>query len=166
MHQEILFPREKAALYPLLAQQIAALAEGAQPLSTLANASALLYEALPDINWAGFYLCRGDTLYLGPFQGKTACTTIPLGRGVCGTAAATRQMQVVPDVARFAGHIACDSASRSEIVLPILVDETLFGVLDIDSPSLNRFQQEDADGLTAFVAAMNHAADFRQGLLR
>lgn len=87
MHQEILFPREKAALYPLLAQQIAALAEDSQPLSTLANASALLYEALPDINWAGFYLVSGDMLHLGPFQGRTACTQIPFGRGVCGTAA-------------------------------------------------------------------------------
>ena len=96
MHQEILFPREKAALYPLLAQQIAALAEDSQPLSTLANASALLYEALPDINWAGFYLASGDMLHLGPFQGRTACTQIPFGRGVCGTAAATRQVQVVP----------------------------------------------------------------------
>lgn len=103
MHQEILFPREKAALYPLLAQQIAALAEDSQPLSTLANASALLYEALPDINWAGFYLASGDMLHLGPFQGRTACTQIPFGRGVCGTAAATRQVQVVQDVQRFRG---------------------------------------------------------------
>lgn len=103
MHQEILFPREKAALYPLLAQQIAALAEDSQPLSTLANASALLYEALPDINWVGFYLASGDMLHLGPFQGRTACTQIPFGRGVCGTAAATRQVQVVPDVERFRG---------------------------------------------------------------
>lgn len=166
MHQEILFPREKALLYPLLAQQIASLAEGAQPLSTLANASALLYEALPDINWAGFYLSSGDTLHLGPFQGKTACTQIPFGRGVCGTAAATRQVQVVPDVERFPGHIACDSASRSEIVLPILVDGQLFGVLDIDSPHLNRFTQEDADGLTAFVAALIQSVDFAQGLLK
>lgn len=103
MHQEIPFPREKAALYPLLAQQIAALAEDAQPLSTLANASALLYEALPDINWVGFYLASGDMLHLGPFQGRTACTQIPFGRGVCGTAAATRQVQVVQDVQRFPG---------------------------------------------------------------
>lgn len=100
MHQEILFPREKAALYPLLAQQIAALAEDSQPLSTLANASALLYEALPDINWVGFYLASGDMLHLGPFQGRTACTQIPFGRGVCGTAAATRQVQVVPPLCR------------------------------------------------------------------
>ena len=150
MHQEILFPREKAALYPLLAQQIAALAEDSQPLSTLANASALLYEALPDIN----------------FQGMTACTQIPFGRGVCGTAAATRQVQVVPDVERFPGHIACDSASRSEIVLPIWVDGRLLGVLDIDSPSLNRFTEEDADGLTAFVASLTRSVDFTHGLLK
>ena len=143
MHQEILFPREKAALYPLLAQQIAALAEDSQPLSTLANASALLYEALPDINWVGFYLASGDMLHLGPFQGRTACTQIPFGRGVCGTAAATRQVQVVQDVQRFPGHIACDSA-----------------------PSLNRFTEEDADGLTAFVASMTRSVDFAHGLLK
>ena len=166
MHQEILFPREKAELYPLLAQQIAALAEDSQPLSTLANASALLYEALPDINWAGFYLASGDMLHLGPFQGRTACTQIPFGRGVCGTAAATRQVQVVPDVQRFPGHIACDSASRSEIVLPIWVDGQVFGVLDIDSPSLNRFTEQDADGLTAFVAALTRSVDFAHGLLK
>ena len=150
MHQEILFPREKAALYPLLAQQIAALAEDSQPLSTLANASALLYEALPDINWAGFYLASGDMLHLGPFQGRTACT----------------QVQVVPDVQRFPGHIACDSASRSEIVLPIWVDGRLLGVLDIDSPSLNRFTEQDADGLTAFVASLTRSVDFAHGLLK
>lgn len=148
MHQEILFPREKAALYPLLVQQIAALAEDSQPLSTLANASALLYEALPDINWAGFYLASGDMLHLGPFQGRTACTQIPFGRGVCGTAAATRQVQVV------------------QIVLPIWVDGRLLGVLDIDSPSLNRFTEEDADGLTAFVAALTRSVDFAHGLLK
>ena len=166
MHQEILFPREKAELYPLLAQQIAALAEDSQLLSALANASALLYEALPDINWAGFYLASGDMLHLGPFQGRTACTQIPFGRGVCGTAAATRQVQVVPDVERFPGHIACDSASRSEIVLPIWVDGQVFGVLDIDSPSLNRFTEEDADGLNAFVAALTRSVDFAHGLLK
>ena len=166
MHQEILFPREKAELYPLLAQQIAALAEDSQPLSTLANVSALLYEALPDINWVGFYLASGDMLHLGPFQGRTACTQIPFGRGVCGTAAATRQVQVVPDVQRFPGHIACDSASRSEIVLPIWVDGRLLGVLDIDSPSLNRFTEEDADGLTAFVASLTRSVDFAHGLLK
>ena len=147
-------------------EPIAALAEDSQPLSTLANASALLYEALPDINWVGFYLASGDMLHLGPFQGRTACTQIPFGRGVCGTAAATRQVQVVQDVQRFPGHIACDSASRSEIVLPIWVDGRLLGVLDIDSPSLNRFTEEDADGLTAFVAALTRSVDFAHGLLK
>ena len=105
-------------------------------------------------------------LHLGPFQGRTACTQIPFGRGVCGTAAATRQVQVVPDVERFPGHIACDSASRSEIVLPIWVDGQVFGVLDIDSPSLNRFTEEDADGLIAFVAALTRSVDFAHGLLK
>ena len=105
-------------------------------------------------------------LHLGPFQGRTACTQITFGRGVCGTAAATRQVQVVPDVERFPGHIACDSASRSEIVLPIWVDGRLLGVLDIDSPSLNRFTEEDADGLTAFVAALTRSVDFAHGLLK
>ena len=148
MHQEILFPREKAALYPLLAQQIAALAEDSQPLSTLANASALLYEALPDINWAGFYLASGDMLHLGPFQGRTACMQIPFGRGVCGTAAATRQVQVVQDVQRFPGHIACDSASRSEIVIPLHDGGGMpIGVLDIDSPVKSRFDGTDRRGL-------------------
>ena len=147
MHQEILFPREKAALYPLLAQQIAALAEDAQPLSTLANASALLYEALPDINWAGFYLASGDMLHLGPFQGRTACTQIPFGRGVCGTAAATRQVQVVQDVERFPGHIACDSASNSELVVPLVKNGQLIGVLDLDSPLLARFTPQDQVGI-------------------
>ena len=152
MHQEILFPREKAALYPLLAQQIAALAEDSQPLSTLANASALLYEALPDINWAGFYLASGDMLHLGPFQGRTACTQIPFGRGVCGTAAATRQVQVVQDVQRFPGHIACSSASRSEIVVPVIRDGKVVAVLDIDSDKLSEFDKMDAEYLEQLCA--------------
>ena len=152
MHQEILFPREKAALYPLLAQQIAALAEDSQPLSTLANASALLYEALSDINWAGFYLASGDMLHLGPFQGRTACTQIPFGRGVCGTAAATRQVQVVPDVQRFPGHIACSSASRSEIVVPVIRDGKVVAVLDIDSDKLSEFDKMDAEYLEQLCA--------------
>lgn len=164
MHQDLLFPQEKSALYPLLAQQMTSLAQDSLLISTLANASALLFEALPDINWAGFYLLRGEMLHLGPFQGKTACTQIPLGRGVCGTAAATRQVQLVPDVEQFPGHIACDSASRSEIVIPILLEDTLFGVLDIDSPLCHRFDEQDAEGLTAFVKALCDAADFSQGL--
>lgn len=165
MHQEMLFPQEKTALYPLLQQQITALAEDSLLLSTLSNAAALLYEALPDINWAGFYLLQGNMLHLGPFQGKTACTQIPLGRGVCGTAAATQHLQRVEDVSRFPGHIACDQASRSEIVIPLIQQGVLYGVLDIDSPLLCRFDAEDAEGLCAFVDALCAAADFSKGLL-
>lgn len=165
MHQEILFPTEKAMLYPLLTQQITSLAEDSPLLSTLANATALLYEALPDINWAGFYLLKGNMLHLGPFQGKTACTQIPVGRGVCGTAAATQQLQLVEDVSHFPGHIACDQASRSEIVIPLMQQGVLYGVLDIDSPLLCRFDAEDANGLCAFVDALCASTDFSKGLL-
>ena len=116
-------------------------------VTNLSNASALLNEYLDDINWAGFYYRRGDRLLLGPFQGKTACVTIPLGRGVCGTAAANGETLVVPDVHRFPGHIACDCASNSEIVVPIFAGGEVVGVLDIDSPSLGRFTDEDRAGL-------------------
>jgi L-methionine (R)-S-oxide reductase len=109
-------------------------------ITDLANTSAYIYNELPDLNWAGFYLLEGDTLYLGPFQGKPACTEIKLGRGVCGTAAITRKTLVVPDVHEFAGHIACDEASRSEIVIPLIDNHSnLIGVLDVDSPKLGRF---------------------------
>lgn len=120
-------------------------------IANLANASALLGDQMEDINWAGFYLLSQGQLVLGPFQGKPACTLIPLGKGVCGTAAQERQTQVVPDVHLFPGHIACDAASRSEIVVPMLKEGRLIGVLDIDSPSLERFDQEDAQGLSRFV---------------
>lgn len=120
-------------------------------LAGLANASALLYMLMPDINWAGFYLYKGGELVLGPFQGKPACVRIALGRGVCGTAAKTREIQVVEDVDKFPGHIACDAASKSEIVLPIIKDGNLLGVLDIDSPIKSRFDEEDARGLKNFV---------------
>jgi len=102
---------------------------------------------LPDINWAGFYFLRGDELVLGPFQGKPACVRIQVGKGVCGTAAAERKTLVVPDVQKFPGHIACDSASNSEIVVPLIKDNKLLGVLDIDSPTLSRFDEEDQKGL-------------------
>lgn len=118
-------------------------------LANLANASALLFHTLPDVNWAGFYLFKAGELVLGPFQGKLACTRIKLGRGVCGTAARDRKTQLVPDVDAFPGHIACDSASRSEIVIPILVNESLFGVLDIDSPLTARFDTTDQHYLEA-----------------
>jgi len=119
--------------------------------ANLANASALLYHTLPDINWAGFYLLEGDTLVLNAFQGKPACITIPLSRGVCGAAASRRQTLVVPNVHEFEGHIACDGASNSEIVVPMMIDEELFGVLDIDSPSLERFDENDHAGLEQFA---------------
>jgi len=120
-------------------------------ISNMANASALLYQTLEDINWAGFYLMKEDILVLGPFQGKTACIEIPVGKGVCGTAIEKREIQLVKDVHEFPGHIACDSASNSEIVLPIYVGEEVFGVLDIDSPSFARFDEEDKIGLQEFV---------------
>ena len=120
-------------------------------IANLANASALLWENLPDINWAGFYLMEDGALILGPFQGKPACIRIPIGKGVCGTAAACDLTQLVPDVHAFPGHIACDCASNSEIVVPIRVKGSIWGVLDIDSPVEDRFSPEDQAGLEAFV---------------
>ena len=149
MHQEINWPKDKEELYALLSKQLSSLVEGCPPVSALANAAALLWDALDDINWAGFYLLKGDTLYLGPFQGKTACTMIPLGRGVCGTAAVQRKIQLVKDVHQFPGHIACDSASNSEIVLPLIKDGVLLGVMDIDAPIFSRFDEADAEGLNS-----------------
>ena len=120
-------------------------------MTNLANASALLNEKLEDINWVGFYTVKDGKLVLGPFQGKVACTIIPIGKGVCGTAAATDSTQLVPDVHKFAGHIACDSASNSEIVIPLHRNGTVFGVLDIDSPLFGRFSEEDKAGLEEFA---------------
>ena len=120
-------------------------------IANLSNASALLWAALPDINWAGFYKMMDGQLVLYPFQGKTACVRIPVGKGVCGTAVAENKTQLVPDVHEFPGHIACDSASNSEIVIPIHVGGEICGVLDIDSPYLNRFTEEDKAGLERFV---------------
>lgn len=160
MHQEILWPSEKSELYSLLEKQLAALVEGCPPVSALANAAALLWEALDDINWAGFYLLKEDMLYLGPFQGKTACTLIPVGRGVCGTAAAQRRIQLVKDVHAFPGHIACDSASQSEIVLPLIKDGVLLGVMDIDAPIPARFDEADANGLEALCQVLTGQLDW------
>lgn len=163
-HETPLWPENPAELYPLLCQQMDALALPS-PLPTLANASALLWSALDGINWAGFYLRKGEMLLLGPFQGKVACTEIPFGRGVCGTAAATRKVQLVPDVHAFPGHIACDSASRSEIVIPLIKDGELLGVLDIDSPHLARFDETDANGLSDFCSVIMAKTDWSGGLL-
>ena len=157
--------------YGLLAKQIVSLAEvDAHWLPVLSNASALLWDALDDINWAGFYLVdsvtvtgsgpRTPELRLGPFQGKVACVRIPFGRGVCGTAAATKTSQLVEDVHQFPGHIACDSASNSEVVVPIFKDDQVVGVLDIDSPNVARFTQEDLAGLEQVVKALESCMNF------
>lgn len=121
-------------------------------VANAANTSALLFHALPDVNWVGFYVAAGQELIVGPFQGKPACIRLPFGKGVCGTAAAERRTIVVPDVKQFPGHIACDPASRSEIVVPLLNWGKLIGVLDIDSASLNRFDEEDKDGLESVAS--------------
>ncbi len=168
--------------YGLLAKQIVSLAEvDAHWLPVLSNAAALLWDALDDINWAGFYLVdpatvtgsgpgavaapnahdlRTPELRLGPFQGKVACVRIPFGRGVCGTAAATKTSQLVEDVHQFPGHIACDSASNSEVVVPIFKDGQVVGVLDIDSPNVARFTQEDLAGLEQVVKALESCTNF------
>ena len=168
--------------YGLLAKQIVSLAEvDAHWLPVLSNAAALLWDALDDINWAGFYLVdpatvtgegpdvdaapcahesRTPELRLGPFQGKVACVRIPFGRGVCGTAAATKTSQLVEDVHQFPGHIACDSASNSEVVVPIFKDDQVVGVLDIDSPNVARFTQEDLAGLEQVVKALESCTNF------
>jgi L-methionine (R)-S-oxide reductase len=129
-------------------------------LANLSNAAAVLWLLLDDINWSGFYIFKNDELVLGPFQGKPACTHIKMGKGVCGTAAETRMTQVVKNVHEFPGHIACDSASNSEIVVPIIKDSRLIGVLDIDSPILNRFDDADKDGLEKFVSILVRYVNF------
>jgi len=145
----------KAAHYRQLKAQLAALFAGERNgLANAANMAALLHQALPDLNWVGFYFLEGGELVLGPFQGKVACVRIAVGRGVCGTAAQRKDTVVVPDVHAFQGHIACDDASRSEIVVPLLKDGRLLGVLDLDSPHLARFDQEDADGLNEAVGML------------
>lgn len=155
------YPKEKEAMYVLLAEQLKALTDGeSNPIPNLANASSLIFYALKDINWAGFYLLDKTTLVLGPFQGKTACIRIPLGRGVCGTAAVKDEIQLVADVHAFPGHIACDSASNSEIVLPIHQNGKVVGVLDIDSPVFNCFDETDQAGLQTLVTILEHACIF------
>ena len=149
--------------YMLLCAQLRALGEEERHwLPLLANASALLFEALEDVNWAGFYLMRGGSLLLGPFQGKAACIHIPLGRGVCGTAAERDETQLVPDVHAFPGHIACDGASRSEIVVPLHAEGRVVGVLDVDSPRLARFTEDDRAGLEGFAGESEKIAEWRE----
>ena len=145
----------EAERYRDLEAALVSLTEGeTDALANLSNAAALLAQSLDAINWCGFYLLRGEELVLGPFQGKPACIRIPLGRGVCGKAALERATLVVPDVSRFPDHIACDPASRSEIVVPILEDGVLRGVLDVDAPEVGRFDKNDLVGLERFVAVL------------
>ena len=149
--------------YKLLAAQIKSLAED-EPnyIPVMANASALIYENMEDLNWAGFYIMNKGSLMLGPFQGKVACIRIELGKGVCGTAAQSNETQLVKDVHQFPGHIACDSASNSEIVVPIHSEGKVVAVLDIDSPSLSRFDEADKEGLEQFVKALEETVDFTE----
>jgi GAF domain-containing protein len=142
------------------------LAEGAfagerDPWANAANAAALVFERLPDLNWAGFYFLRGGELVVGPFQGRVACVRIPVGQGVCGTAAERRVTVIVPDVHRFPGHIACDGASNSEIVVPLVAGDRLIGVLDVDSPRLDRFTPADAALLEALAKKIVAACDWQ-----
>ena len=144
---------EKTALYRLLNQQAQALIEQEPDLiANMANLSALLFNQLPALNWAGFYIMRAGELVLGPFQGQVACVRIAVGKGVCGTAVSTGQVQLVKDVHEFPGHIACDAASNSEIVLPLRHNGEIIAVLDIDSPSLARFDAEDQAGLEQLIS--------------
>jgi L-methionine (R)-S-oxide reductase len=153
----------KADLYREMEGQLTALFAGERDgLANAANMSAVLYETLPDLNWAGFYFRRGRELLLGPFQGKVACVRIAMGQGVCGTAAERGETIVVADVDAFPGHIACDAASRSEIVVPLMENGRLLGVLDIDSPHLGRFDQEDSVGLNAVAALLIRSSDLHR----
>jgi GAF domain-containing protein len=153
----------KSAVYRELQAQLAGLfVDERDGLANAANMSALLYEALPKLNWAGFYFLRGQELVLGPFQGKVACVRIALGRGVCGTAAERKETVMVADVNAFPGHIACDAASRSEIVVPLMHEGQLLGVLDLDSSELDRFDQEDSAGLNSAAELWIRSSDLKR----
>ena len=153
---------DKSSDYARLALELSGLLAGESDLiANAANTAALIFNAVPNLNWAGFYFLKDDTLVVGPFQGKPACVRIALGAGVCGTAAAERTTLLVPDVSKFAGHIACDAASRSEIVIPLLLGTSLLGVLDVDSPELARFDDADRRGLERLAAIF--LASFRAG---
>jgi L-methionine (R)-S-oxide reductase len=148
----------KRQFYEALAKELRSLLEGEEDeIANAANTSALVFHAVPEINWVGFYFFRGGQLVVGPFQGQPACTRLTLGKGVCGTAAAERKTIVVPDVHQFPGHIACDCASASEIVIPMMADGRLLGVFDVDSPVSGRFDLEDRIGLESIVAVFLEA---------
>ena len=151
---------DKSVAYRDLLLQATGLLDGIRdPIANAANISALLWHGLPDLNWAGFYFLKGEELILGPFQGKPACVRIPMGKGVCGTAAARRETLIAPDVHAFEGHIACDSASNSEIVIPLQQGGRVVGVLDLDSPLFNRFDQADRAGLEDIAAIFTAGCD-------
>ena len=160
---DTIYPEDKKEMYALLKAQLKSMLEG-EPhvIANLANASALLHEAICDINWIGFYLMNGDELLLGPFQGKPACVHIAMGKGVCGTAALLGKTQVVEDVHRFKGHIACDCVSASEIVVPLRVQNRVVAVLDIDSPSVGRFNDEDACELEQIAALLENGCRWQE----
>lgn len=150
----------KREMYRELLLQAQGLFEGVRdPIANAANLSALIWQGLPDLNWAGFYFLKTDVLMLGPFQGKPACVRIALGKGVCGTAAASGQVLIVPNVHDFPGHIVCDGASNSEVVVPLLRDGRVIGVLDLDSPLINRFDADDAAGLQVLALAWVAGSD-------
>ena len=150
---------DKPAGYDGLATQLHGLLAGeTDPIANAANTAALIFDAMPEVSWAGFYFLRGSELIVGPFQGKPACVRIALGRGVCGTAAAKRETLIVPDVSAFPGHIACDGASRSEIVVPLIAADRLLGVLDLDSARTARFDAADARGLERLAAIFVQAS--------
>jgi L-methionine (R)-S-oxide reductase len=152
----------KPSLYGALNRELEALLAGeSDQIANMANAAALLYHALPEVNWAGFYFLKGNVLVVGPFQGQPACVRIPVGRGVCGTAAEQRRTIIVPNVHEFPGHIACDSASNAEIVVPLITNGALLGVLDIDSPVVGRFDEEDRVGLEIFAQLLLRQGDWR-----
>jgi len=154
----------KAAFYDDLNSQLGRLLHGERDrIANAANTAALIFRTLPDVNWAGFYFLQGEELVLGPFQGKPACVRITIGRGVCGTAARRRETVRVEDVHQFPGHIACDTASKSEIVLPIIAGGRLIGVLDLDSPSAGRFDAEDQAGLEKLMEVFIAATQFDPG---
>ncbi len=156
------YPADKKEMYKLLASQMKALLDGeTNTTANLANASALINDALSEINWAGFYLMDNEELVLGPFQGKVACVRIPVGRGVCGTAVKENATQLVMDVHNFPGHIACDSASKSELVIPLRHEGVAVGVLDIDSPQIGRFDKTDAEELEKIARIIEEACQWK-----
>lgn len=160
---DMIYPEDKCECYRVIQEQLKGLLENEfNVIPNLCNTSALLYMSLKNISWAGFYLSSGSRLLLGPFQGKPACISIPLSKGVCGAAAASGRILVVPDVHKFPGHIACDSASRSEIVLPIIAQDKIVGVLDIDSPIPDRFDDNDRKGLEEVVRLLSEGCAWEQ----